>query len=344
MLRNIISLLLLINFSSLSVAKVISVTATHATPPAADRKDSMDDPAICLHPKVPSKSLIIGANKASNGGLYLYSLQGKQLGFIQDGAMNNVDIRPNFPYQGEKIHLVVASKRNHQSVGIYKLDFEKQTLINIAAPDINLSIDPYGLALYQSRETGKTYVFITTKKGYFHQYELIPTKKGRVDMVKVRSVSIGSQSEGIAADDQTGYLYVAEEDVGLWRYQADPQSGTKRISIAKVGDSLVDDVEGVTILKAGLRKGYIIVSSQGNDTYYVYDRKSPHAFRGGFQIVAGKGMEGTEATDGIDACGEDLGPDFKGGVFIAHDNRSSKGGGSNFKLVSWATIAKRLGL
>ncbi|MDP5027094.1 MAG: phytase, partial [Flavobacterium sp.] len=36
-----------------------------------------DDPAIWIHPTNPSSSLIIGTDKDSDGGLYLYDLNGK---------------------------------------------------------------------------------------------------------------------------------------------------------------------------------------------------------------------------------------------------------------------------
>jgi 3-phytase len=49
------------------------------------------------------------------------------------------------------------------------------------------------------------------------------------------------------ADDETGALHVAEEDVALWKLGADPTAGQARKPIAKVADypALKDDLEGV---------------------------------------------------------------------------------------------------
>ena len=59
-------------------------------------------------------------------------------------------------------------------------------------------------------------------------------KDGRIDQVElnlagatpsgkvVRSMKLGTQSEGCVVDDRTGLLYVAEEDVGLWRFDVRP--------------------------------------------------------------------------------------------------------------------------
>ena len=54
------------------------------------------------------------------------------------------------------------------------------------------------------------------------QWELFDNGSGKVDGVRVRSFDVGSQTEGMVADDQLGYLYVGEEDVGIWRYGAEP--------------------------------------------------------------------------------------------------------------------------
>ncbi len=55
-------------------------------------------------------------------------------------------------------------------------------------------------------------------------------------------------------------------------------------------------------------------------------------------------QEGTESTDGIAVTAANLQGKLTRGLFIAHDNRSSKGGVSNFKLVPWGQIADKLGL
>ncbi|MDT9115757.1 phytase, partial [Escherichia coli] len=70
------------------------------------------------------------------------------------------------------------------------------------------------------------------------------TPTGRI----VRSMKLGTQSEGCAVDDRTGILYVAEEDVGLWRFDARASGATTPTKIAAAdGKNLVMDAEGVAI-------------------------------------------------------------------------------------------------
>ena len=77
--------------------KAHSVYASFVTPPSKDGKDHVDDPAIYVNMKVPSKSFVIATNKSRvGGGLHLYDLQGKELDYLADGRMNNVDVRYGF--------------------------------------------------------------------------------------------------------------------------------------------------------------------------------------------------------------------------------------------------------
>src|SRR5215204_4006838 len=78
---------------------VASVSATVETEPVRSGGDAADDPAIWVHPSNPAESTIIGTDK--QGGLVVYDLAGKQLQYLSDGKMDNVDLRPGFPLGGE---------------------------------------------------------------------------------------------------------------------------------------------------------------------------------------------------------------------------------------------------
>ena len=90
-----------------------SVYASFATPPSQDGEDHVDDPAIYVNKQDSSKSFVVATNKTRiGGGLHLYDLEGKELDFIADGRMNNVDIRYDFPLGGQnKIPTKVFEKR-----------------------------------------------------------------------------------------------------------------------------------------------------------------------------------------------------------------------------------------
>src|SRR6185295_10787056 len=254
-----------------SEARMLEVVAAVETEPVSTGGDSADDATLWVNPADPALSLLIGTNKKR--GLAVYDLSGREIQFLADGQMNNVDHRDDFPLDGKKVPLVTASNRSNNSIAIYKIDVETRRLESVAAGVIK-TIEAYGACMYRSDKTGKFYYFGTSKRGVVEQYELFDAGNGTVDAKKVRQINVGTQAEGCVADDELGYLYVGEEDVGIWKYQAEPDGNLERIKVDGVGTgNLVADVEGLTIAYGNDGTGYLIASSQGNNTYAVYRRE-----------------------------------------------------------------------
>jgi 3-phytase len=314
-----------------SPVTTLAVNATIETAPVASGGDAADDPAIWVNPKDPSQSTIIGTNK--QGGLGVYALDGKQLQYLSDGLMNNVDLRAGFLLGGQEVALVAAGNRADNSIAIYRVNASTRMLENVAARKI-VTIPAYGSCLYRSRKSGKLYYFVTSKSGEAEQWELSDNGGGKVNAKSVRRFKVGTQLEGCVADDELGHLYIGEEAVGIWKYGAEPDSGENRVQVdrAGAGGHLVADVEGLTIAYGKDGTGYLIASSQGNNSYVVYRREQNNAYVKSFSITASNGIDGVEDTDGIDVSMANLGPAFPQGVFVAQDGINDKGN-QNFKLV-----------
>ena len=315
------------------------VHATVETEPVPHGGDAADDPAIWIHPTDPSLSTIIGTDKM--GGLAVYDLNGKQLQYVADGLMDNVDLRDGFKLGGQKVSLVTAGDRRDNSIAIYKVNPQTRQLENVAAGKVMHSVKVYGMCMYQSRQTGKTYYFATSKTGEVEQFELTDNGQGKVDAKSVRRFKVGGVVEGCVADDELGHFYVSEEPVGIWKYSAEPDGGTTRVAIGKVGDGhLHADVEGLTIAYGPNGTGYLIASSQGNYSYVVYKREGNNDFVKKFRIGDGA-IDGAEETDGIDVTTRPLGDKFPKGVFVVQDGFNDKGSkNQNFKLVPLDAILK----
>ncbi len=314
-----------------------AIYATVETDPVPSGGDAADDPAIWIHPTDPSQSTIIGTNK--QGGLAVYDLSGKQIQYLADGLMNNVDLRDGFTLGGQKVSIVAASNRKDNSIALYKVNPATRQLENVAARSIKHDVTAYGMCLFRSEKTGKVFYFATTKSGDVEQWELFDAN-GKVDAKKVRNFKVGSVTEGCVADDQLGHFYVAEEDIGIWKYGAEPEAGTTRTQVGKVGDgNLFADVEGLAIAYGADGKGYLMASSQGNHSFVVYRREGNNEFVKKFRIAEGDKVDGTEETDGIDVTTANLGPAFPHGVFVAQDGFNNNGN-QNFKLVPLQLIIK----
>ena len=320
--------------------KVFQVVATMQTQPVATAADKADDPCIYIHPENREKSLIIGTDKdKQKGGIRVYNIDGKEIQFLQDGAMNNVDIRHGFSLGSKDVALVVAGNRTKNTFAIYKVDPDSGKLENVAAKDLPLGLKAYGSCMYASKKTGKLYVFVNSKNGNVEQWHLFDDGKGKVDGKMVRKLEVSSQTEGCVADDILGNFYLGEEVVGIWRFGAEPESQDIGKLIDRIGDHLVADVEGLTIYYADQNSGYLIASSQGNNTYVVYEREGQNKYLGRFKIIDGSEIDGTSDTDGIDVTNLPFGKNFEQGMFVAQDG-TNKGGNQNFKCVSWESIAK----
>ena len=333
---------------SLPPPPVATVTPRIETVPVDSFGDAADDPAIWANPDDPAASLVVATDK--KGGMALYDMQGKLLQFRPDGKMNNTDLREDFPLGGHKVVLVTASDRTHKSVAIYRLDTAGRTLVDVADGVQATGLDdPYGLCMYRSPKSARTYVFVNSGEGHMRQWELQDAGNGRVRIAQVREFRIPSQAEGCVADDDAGVLYVGEEDVALWRMDAEPDGGDAMTAVDRVADNpaIEDDLEGVGLYDLGGGRGYVIVSSQGNNTYAVYRRDGDRAYLGSFAIVAdpARGIDGVSETDGLDVTSRNLGPGFESGALVAQDGRNVlPPRNQNYKYVPWSAIAEALHL
>jgi 3-phytase len=322
-----------------------AVTATVETEPVLHSGDAADDPAIWEHPTDPSQSLVIGNDKG--GALDVYDMQGRLLQRIEEGFFGNVDVRTGVT-TGTTTQDVAAVYRS--GLRLYAIDPETRRLTNVtdsSTGSLPVPTGGEGLCLYQNPGSGGTYAFVISRAGTIAQYELADADSdGLVDATRVRQWSLGSEAEGCVADDELGRLYVAEEDVAIWRYGADPADGTTdadRLAVDRVasaGGRLAPDIEGLTLTDGGAGKGYLIASSQAasntSNFFALYDRSGENAFVRRFQVVSGDETDGCGRTDGIAAWAGDLGSGFPRGAFVCQDNLNTAPGSSgnqNFKIV-----------
>ncbi|MEW6208679.1 MAG: phytase [Acidobacteriota bacterium] len=314
-----------------TVRPVHSVAATVETHPVPNAEDAADDSAIWIDPTDASRSAIIGTDK--QGGIAVYDLAGNQIQYLPDGKMNNVDLRAGFPLSGESVALVAASNRSDDTIALYRMNPSTRMLEDVAARRVN-TVMAYGCCMYRSAKTGKFYYFVNDKFGRVEQWELFDNGKGKVDARRVRTLKLATQVEGCVADDDLGYFYIGEENVGIWKYRAEPNGGRRRTLVDRTGPRghLAADVEGLTIAYGKNGKGYLIASSQGDNSYVIYRREGRNRYVKTFRIIADSGIDEVSNTDGIDVTTANLGPAFPRGVFIAQDGLN-EGHNQNFKLV-----------
>lgn len=307
--------------------------------------DAADDPAIWVHPKDATKSLVLGTDK--RGGLAVYNLQGEEVQYLPVGRLNNVDIRSGFNLNGTLIDLAVASNRDNNSLHIFSIDRDNGQLQVLSEQPTTIK-DIYGICMFKDKQN-RFYSIVNDKDGTFEQYNLT-TLSGNVVANKVRTFKVETQPEACVVDDQSEQLFVGEEDAAVWSLNAGADSPTQLTKVISTGGIVHADIEGIAYYR-GKKHSYLVVSSQGNDSYVVLDAQPPYKIRGAFTVGlnASLGIDGASETDGLEVTSSDLSGNNTGiwrlGMLVVQDGRKRLPVGTqNFKYIPWTAIADALKL
>jgi len=131
-----------------------------------------------------------------------------------------------------------------------------------------------------------------------------------------------------------------------------PEAGTVVAagSDAFAGDNLEVDVEGLAIYDTGGKSGYLIVSSQGDNTFHVFGRRGSNGHLGAFMV------ENTGDSDGVAITSTPLGRAFPAGMVAVQNGEAEDppntgdingfeyDGSTQFRFVDWKKVARALGL
>ena len=373
---------------TLSADVIPTVTPTVETRPALLDNDAVpfsqradaDDPAVYVNATDSSKSLVVTSVK--NGGLRIYDLAGNLLQTINpsnpDIRYNNVDLQYGFTLGGQKVDIAVASDRNNDKLAIFKIDANGtggNFLTNITdtsaatifqsapftAPFSASATSSYGLAIYRSPVTKDYYVFTSRRQtGDIAQLKLVDKGNGTIGYQLVRNFTVPTidgrdpQTEGMVVDQETGFLYIGQENVGIWKYNAEPNSSNTGTLIDKVkglgGKNLIEDVEGLTIYYGKDGSGYLFASSQGDNSFAAYAREGSNQYIGRFAVGNNGSIDSVQESDGAEVINVALGSNFPFGAFITQDGSNDPAVlvdddgelaniSSNFKFVPFENIA-----
>ncbi|RUO72707.1 3-phytase [Pseudidiomarina sediminum] len=307
---------------------VNQVAATLQTTPSPRRGDAIDDPAVWVHPQQPAQSRILATDKRT--GLYVYDMNGAVVQELAIGRLNNVDVRGN---------VAAATLRDDNSIQLFEISAEGEFSLGAK---VRTDVDEiYGLCMGYDAQTEQTSVYINNKGGRIQHFVL--TADGATF---AREMTVPSQPEGCVVDDATQRLFVGEEDVAVWQFDARASATTQGQAVIHVADhaELVDDIEGLAYAVVD-GEPLLFVSSQGNDSYIVFDGEAPWALRSHFRIRTNPamGIDGASETDGIEVTTANLGPQFPQGALLVQDGRNRMPeAGQNVKVVPLEAILQTL--
>jgi 3-phytase len=316
------------------------VKARVQTAPVAQFGDAADDPAIWRHATDATRSLVLATDKKR--GLAVYDLQGRERQFLPVGRVNNVDLRQAVSLGGERIDIAVATQRDDNTVLLWRIGAEGE-LNELARLPTGFN-DIYGICLHRN-PSGALEVFVNDKSGAYQQLRV--ERRGTETVgTRQREFKLASQPEGCVADDEAGLVFLGEEKRGVWALPTDARSTAKPQLVLPVGGVLHADVEGMGLYR-GVTQSWLVVSSQGNNSFVVLDAAPPYRVRGAFRIGMNLDarIDGVSETDGLDVSSASFGPGFERGLLVVQDGfKQLPSGPQNFKYVSWDDVAEALNL
>ncbi|XKJ34220.1 phytase [Streptomyces sp. 147326] len=304
------------------------------------------------------------------------------------GRFNNVDLITGLRFPGGARHdVAVVSDRGRDQLRVYRIDPRRPSapLVDVtdesAAPqvfsadqdEVNDQRTVYGLAAYTDRRSGRSFAVTSRRHATaLALAELVPDARGKVGYRTVRTTSLPStftlpdgkawtpcgepgelpQVEGMVIDPDTGDLYAGQEDVGIWKLDADLRSPARLIEKVRSfgvpgtwnpgteecdagadpgfgGRHVSADVEGLTIWRDPEHPGhggYLLASSQGDDTFAVFERERGNAYVRSFRIAAGTrpgAPDGSQECDGAAVTSAPLGKKFPNGLLVVQDGANT---------------------
>ncbi|TCB90086.1 phytase [Micromonospora zingiberis] len=347
------------------------VTTDNETPVLYDDEAggnaSGDDPAIWVHPADSRQSIVIVT--AKEGGLRVYDMGSR---FVIDpaGAAARIPLT----------EVTAADQRFLFNPDRPAVD-EEHTAYGLAVWQPRPG-ETYAVVTQEGATTIATVriVEVGGKLGYTNVQQLAMPSSFRLPdgttWVPCAEPGVLPQLEGVAVDQASGVLYAAQEDVGLWRLPLPLGPRSRPTLIDRVtdfgvhdvydseteecqpvdpnakgygGNLLTADVEGVDIYYGRGATGYVLVSSQGDDSFAVYERQGANRARGSFRIKGVGGADDINGSDGLAVTNRPVG-DYRQGLLVTHDEPETgpdvddERDATNFSYVSWGDIADAMSL
>lgn len=358
MLKNIyFSFLICCSFfvSSDPEDKIVYVVKPSAeTPQVITKGDAADDPAIWLNNLSTSNSLIFGTDKKS--GVYTYDLDAKKIGYTKLGNINNIDLRSVNLDEFGTYTFIFASNRTTSTLDLWI--YEDKAMDALAkSKNFNIEKNPsfkgtanmivYGVCAGYDQEFG-VIAFITEDEG--SRVQMWSYSESGLSLLKTFNNANAGQSEGCVYDDENRTLFISEEqDRGIlraYKINSNLDFSNPTIIDSRSGN-IDDDPEGVTIYKTSTNDGFILLSSQGDNSFNVYSRTDPYDYLGSFKIGHSGTIDNVNDTDGIDVVSTRLNNKYPKGLLVVQDGTNDGKKivkRQNFKYVSFEEVIKALEL
>jgi 3-phytase len=267
--------------SVLSIAVSASMISCAAVAEKTITNTSYEDIADSAHwqSSKSNKSLLIATLEGD--GLAVFNSKGQQIQHIESNEIVGVDVRYNMIAEnGKKIDVAAAVLVDEGAFSFYEINENNQQPLKKIG-QFSASIKVEGMCLAKNLTTGVLYANGFSDDGDWVQFKLnydgktiTSALQSKGKALPVRHTHVGGKLSACVVDDETSTLYLAEQNIGVWQYGADPENVKDRtlLDVAKpIGH--ISEVESIDIAYQQNGKGLIIIADE-SEGFLLYDRES----------------------------------------------------------------------
>src|SRR3546814_18235113 len=174
----------------------------------------------------------------------------------------------------QAITLAVVAETTNNSLRFFA--YRDGVLSEIGARAVPLGFAVEDVCLWRIAQDGNFYSIAVCEGGRIDQQLVVTSADGKVDARQARQFNLASEAKHCVADDRSGALYIAEEAVGIWRFDADPAAEIEPtlVDAARPGRSN-KEVGGVAHYDGGPGPDWLIASERRRARASTYAPAAP---------------------------------------------------------------------
>ena len=272
---------------TLIATALLAASSTYAATTSTSYEDIAD--SAVWQSADGQQSLLISTLEGD--GIAVYNASGKEIQHIEGIEALGADVRYDLRSKdGKKVDIAAVGLPDEDAIAFYHINGKTNTPL-IEVGRLPLEITPEGVCLGKNATSGDMFVASYDEAGNLVQYKLKFDGQKVSSAIQhngkptfVRSMNVGGELSGCTMDDETNTLYVAEQNVGVWVYGADPENVKDRALLDAVEPlGHLEEIENLDIVYQAHGKGAIVIADEGQG-FVLYDRVS-HKFLGKFDVA-----------------------------------------------------------
>lgn len=240
-------------------------------------------------------------------GLALFSSDGVQQLVVEGIETTSADIRYDIQGpSGDSIDLLAVALPEDEAIGFYSISNDTEaTLYELGRLETGFAAE--GVCLYKNITTGELMVTGVSDSGSAIQYKLgfdgseikSTLNDGNGNPQAVRQFAVGGSLSACISDDETATLYIAEQDLGIWAYSANPENVAERQLVDSVEPlGHLQEIEGLELIYQADGKGYLLAADEGAGLLF-YHRDS-------WALAAQLRIDGIEESKALSVAADSL--------------------------------------